>query len=117
MTNGDAAAIAAVVAEHHLQDRRLAGARRSGQHDAFAGTDLEEDTTDHGQFDPTLQMHGEGLFGIPDLDHYRVDLQNHWAHLRPAGSRRRATGYRVHADRRAPGRSARSRSLAPSSSP
>ncbi len=36
MADADAAGVAAVIAEDHLQDRRFAGAGRAGQHDAFA---------------------------------------------------------------------------------
>ena len=48
MTDADAAAIATIIAENHLQDRRLSRARRSRQDHAFAGLDLERHAAHHG---------------------------------------------------------------------
>ena len=64
MPDADPAAIAAVIAEDHLQDRGFAGAGRAGQHHAFAGSTWNEDAAHHRQLDAALQMHREGLFGV-----------------------------------------------------
>ena len=73
VTDADAAAVAAVVAEDHFQDRRFAGAGRAGQHHAFARLDLKGHAAHHGKLHATLQMHGEGLFRVGDFDH-----RGHW---------------------------------------
>ena len=69
VTNADAATVAAIIAKDHFQDRRFTRAGRAGQHHAFARLDVKRDATHDRQFDPALQMHGEGLFGAGDVDH------------------------------------------------
>jgi hypothetical protein len=73
VADADAAAIATVIAEDHLQDRGFAGARGTRQHHAFARLHIERDAAHDRQFDPTLQMHDEGLFGVRNVDH-----RSHW---------------------------------------
>ena len=57
------AAVAAVAAEYHLEDRRFAGTDGPAN-DALAG-EPERDACDHRQADAALQMHGETL-ATPD---------------------------------------------------
>src|SRR3569833_2675933 len=105
MSHAKVAAVEAIVDEDHLQNGRFPGARRTGQHDAFAGIDLKGHAAHDRQLHPALQMHGEGLLRILDLDHY-----GHWGTLMGEGSRKPAAGYKARADRPAPGQSGRSRS-------
>ena len=69
MTDADAAGVAAIIAKDHFQDRRFTGAGGAGQHHALARLDVERNAAHDRQFDPALQMHGEGLFGVADVDH------------------------------------------------
>ncbi|MEY9438391.1 hypothetical protein ABIF14_005482 [Bradyrhizobium elkanii] len=73
MADANPAAVAAVVAEDHFQDRGFAGARRARQHHALTRIDVERDAAHHGQFDAALQVHGEGLLGVGKFDH-----RGHW---------------------------------------
>ena len=104
MADANPAAIAAVIAEDHLQDRGFSGARWPRQHDAFAGPNLKRDAAHHREFYPALQMHGEGLLYGGQLEHGR-----HAGDLTAAGPRIRAAAYRLRADLPTPGRSIRSR--------
>jgi hypothetical protein len=54
MANADPAAIAAVVAKNHFQDRGFAGARRSRQHHALARCHVKRDAAHHRQLDAAL---------------------------------------------------------------
>jgi hypothetical protein len=73
VTDRDTAAVAAIVAEDHFQDRRFAGTGGTGQHHALAGFDLKRDTPHHRKLHAALQMHDEGLFRVRDFDH-----RSHW---------------------------------------
>jgi hypothetical protein len=69
VTDADTAAVTAVIAKNHFQDRRFAGAGGAGQHHAFAGAHLKRYAAHHGKLHATLQMHRKSLFGVRNFDH------------------------------------------------
>ena len=61
LADQDAACVAAISAEDHLQDRALAGARRTGKDGAFPRSNRERDAGHDRQAHAAAQVHGERL--------------------------------------------------------
>ena len=108
MAHPDRARVGAVVAVERAQQGALAGARGPDQCQAFAGRHAERHVAQHRQRQVALGVHHEGL-----VEAGNAENGQHRSRPVKAGSRRRASGYRRAADRRAPGRSGPARPPAP----
>jgi hypothetical protein len=62
----DAALVAAIGAEDHLEHGGFAGPGRAAEHHALAGRDREADAVDHRQPRAAAQVQGEGLRDVLD---------------------------------------------------
>ena len=77
MAQLDGATVGAVIAVQAAHQGRFAGAGRTGQHDAFAGMDLQVDAGQHRHSQAAAQVQGEALRQRPvrSMTVMKSDLQ------------------------------------------
>ena len=68
MADKDRAGLRQIVAVEAAQQRRLAGARRTAEDDAFARRDIEIQLPKHREEDISLRMQLKGLNEVPHVD-------------------------------------------------